>query len=395
MKQPAGVLVGRALIRFLLLAIVIRLVRDTSLRMMYPFLPEYARGLGITLTTMGSLLMVRTGLVMLAPYFGNLADRHGPRPLLLVGIALQGIGLVSFSYANSLVAGLAAIIVLGFSDSLFHPLMQAYVGEHAPSARRGWALATVEYSWAITGIAILPIVGWLIAGYGWQIPFRLLSAGSLLSLAILAFLLPADTPRRQRIPVTLRTNATDILRDRSAAASLLANAAVFMAAETFFVVWGAHLERNFALGPRQIGQAAAIFGVAELGGSILASLIIDRVGKRRGVLAGVLFFLGVLLFLPWLNRSLPSLLVGLALVSISIEYSIVCTIPLLADQRPGSRATMLAMGAMAGASIRSITDTVAAWIFENGGFLITVAYAFAALLVAAWALWRWVEERSE
>jgi len=393
MRAESGVLVGRALLRFLLLAIIVRLVRDTGSRMMYPFIPDYARGLGISLTAMGALLMVRTAMVMLAPFFGNLADRRGPKALLVVGIVVQAAGLLWFSLAGGLWSGLAAITLLGLGDALFMPLMQAYVGEHAPAARRGWALATVEYSWAMIGIIVLPLVGWLIAATSWRIPFRLLSVGSILSLLILVLLLPADVPRRSTTRVSLWANARDILRDRSAAGSLFAFAAFFMATETFFVVWGVHLERNFGLGPARVGQVAAIIGVAELTGSIIASIILDRVGRRRGLLGGAIYFIIILLLMPWLNRSLTTLIVGFALISTGIEYSIVSGITLLADQRPGSRATMLGMGAMAGAGMRSITDSVVVWLFDSRGFLVTLSYAFVAVLLAAWALWRWVEER--
>ena len=52
--KSSGWLVGRALVRFLILIILIRLVRDTSFRMLFPFLPVYARGFGITLTAAGT-----------------------------------------------------------------------------------------------------------------------------------------------------------------------------------------------------------------------------------------------------------------------------------------------------------------------------------------------------
>lgn len=395
MNQSRGQLAGRALLRFVLLAIIIRLVRDTSLRMMYPFIPEYARGLGITLTAMGALLTVRTMLVMFSPLFGNLADQHGPRPLLLIGIVLQGVGLLGFSFAGGFYSALVAILILGLSDALFMPLMQAYISEQAPAQRRGWTMATVEYSWAITGIVVLPLIGLLIAQSGWFMPFRLLSIGSVFAFLVLYSLLPPDVPRRGGERKSLWTQAGDILRDRSAAASLLVYAAIFMAAETFFVIWGVHLQVNFNLGPIEIGRVAAIIGAAELGGSFLSSLLSDRLGRRRGVLAGVLVFLFAVALLPWLNRSLWPLVAGLALVSLALEYSIVSNITLLSEQRPSGRATMLAMGAMSGAAIRSVTDTAVVWLFENGTFLATVLYAFVALLIAAWALWRWVEERSD
>lgn len=394
-KLPSGVLSGRALLRFIITMIAIRLVRDTSGRMLYPFLPQYAAGLGLTLTTMGSLLMVRTSAVAFAPIFGSLADRHGPRRWLMVGFAIQGVGLLTFSVAHGSSSALIAVFLLGVSDAVAYPLMQAYVSEHSPAQRRGWALATVEYSWAITGIAVLPVVGWLISEAGWYMPFRLVSIGSFAAILVLWFLLPADPPHPSSAHASLFTTTRAIFADRSALGALLTNSTVFIAAETFFVLWGAHLARNFDMNAIQVGRVAAIIGMMELLGSVTSSQIIDRVGKRRGVMGGILLFMVILLAMPWFNRSVTAIVAGLALSSLCIEFTIVSSIPLLADQRPGNRSTMMALGAMLGALLRGATDPIATGLFESHGFLSSMAYAFIALVVAAWALWRWVEDRNE
>jgi predicted MFS family arabinose efflux permease len=390
--QP-GVQTGRYLMRFVLLLILVRLVRDTSIRMMYPFLNDYAQGLGITLAAMGGLMMLRTSLVALAPFFGHRADRIGAKPLLMVGFAMQGLGLLGFGFASGLWMAAAAILVLGVSDALTYPLMQAYISDNAPASKQGRALITVEYSWAITGIVIMPIIGWLIGGFGWQTPFRLLSIFSGLAILILAFLLPPSHPKPHSERKSFTSQLGDILRDRRALGAVLVSATIFIAAETYFITWGAHLARDFHLTPERIGQVASGLGVMELLGSVIASLIIDRIGKRRGVMAGVIFFLFALVSLIGLSASLWATLVGMALISVAIEYSIVSTIPLMAVQRPANRATVLALGAMAGALTRSLSDPLAAWLLEYHGYLAAMAYGFLALVVALALLWRWVQER--
>lgn len=395
MKQPAGILVGRELTRFLLLSIVVRLVRDTGVRMMYPFLPAYAAGLGVSLATMGVLLSLRSGMILLAPYFGHLSDRGGPRRPLLFGFGLLALGMTTLGWANGMAMATAAFLLLGLSDAINTPLMQAYVSEHAPAAMRGRALGIVEYAWAITGIVILPLVGWLIAAISWQTPFRLMGLAAVLALLLLAFVMPGDSPRSSHHQLTLRAQMGGIVRDRSAFAAVLVSGLVFVAVETIFVVWGAHLERRFGFNPAQIGGVAVIIGLAELGGSVLSSLIIDKTGKRRGTLGGVLAFILILALMPWLDRSLALVVAGLALASMCLEYTVVSSIPLLGQQRPASRASVFAMGVMVAAMTRGTTDVVATWLFENVAFLAAMGYALIALVLAAWLLWRRVEERAE
>jgi predicted MFS family arabinose efflux permease len=394
LKWQPGVQTGRYLMRFVLLLILVRLVRDASVRMMYPFLNDYAQGLGITLAAMGGLMMLRTLLVALAPFFGHRADRIGVKPLLMVGFAMQGFGLLGFGFSSGLWTAAAAILLLGVSDALTYPLMQAYISENAPARHQGRALITVEYSWALTGIVIMPIIGWIIGGFGWQTPFRLLSIFSGAAILTLAFLLPPSHPTPQEERSSFVSQMRVILRDRSALGAVLVSATIFIAAETYFITWGAHLARDFHLSPERIGQVASGLGAVELMGSIIASLTIDRMGKRRGVMAGVIFFLFALVSLIGLSASLWATLLGMGLISIAIEYSIVSTIPLMAVQRPGSRATVLALGAMAGAFTRSLSDPLAAWLLEHHGYLAAMAYGFLALVVALALVWRWGEERS-
>ena len=169
---------------------------------------------------------------------------------------------------------------------------------------------------------------------------------------------------------------------------------VFIAAETYFVTWGAHLAQDFQLSSLRIGQVAAGLGGMELLGSIIASLLVDRVGKRRSVMTGALFFIFALIALIGLNASLWVTLAGMGLIAIAIEYSIVSSIPLMAMQRPANRATVLALGAMVEALVRSFSDPIAAWLLEHHGYLAALAYGFLALAVMLALLWGWVQERN-
>ncbi len=391
--QGPGWLVGRALVRFLLLIILIRLVRDTSFRMLYPFLPVYARGFGITLTAAGLLMMVRTMLGVLAPFFGNKADRTGNRPMLMLAFTVLGLGMFTFSFAQGLVVALIATVLLGIADAMLLPILQAYVSEQSPPQLRGRSLVTMEYSWAISGIVMLPIVGWLISEGSWQTPFRLLGVASFMVVAVLWFFLPPDIPRHDGKQVSLGAKMKTIAADRSALGAIMTSAIVFIALESFFITWGAHLEINFSLSASEIGRVALVFGVAELVASVVASLIIDKVGKRRSVIVGIIAAIFAVALLPWIGQSLVSWVVGLSLVTIAFEFTLVSVIPLLSEQRPGSRATVLAMGALAATFTRGLTDPTAMWLLENSGFLAAMFVGFAALVVALFVVWRWVEER--
>ncbi len=79
--------------RLIVVAIAMRLVIDTAVRLFYPFLPEISRGLGITLSQGGLLLALRSAMVFPSPLFGAWSDRHGPRALLTAALLTQAVGL--------------------------------------------------------------------------------------------------------------------------------------------------------------------------------------------------------------------------------------------------------------------------------------------------------------
>ena len=112
--------------------------------------------------------------------------------------------MLTFSFAHGLVVALIAVVLLGMADSMLLPILQAYVSEQSPPNLRGRSLVTIEYSWAISGIIMIPIVGWLITVDSWQTPFRLLAIASFLGVAVLWFFLPRDLPRRGEIGVAGR-----------------------------------------------------------------------------------------------------------------------------------------------------------------------------------------------
>ena len=58
--------------------------------------------------------------------------------------------------------------------------------------RRGRVLAITELSWSLSFIVGVPLMGLLIARYGWTAPFPVLTLLGLLAFGVLAWMLPGD-----------------------------------------------------------------------------------------------------------------------------------------------------------------------------------------------------------
>ncbi|NTV36747.1 MAG: MFS transporter, partial [Anaerolineaceae bacterium] len=66
----------------------IRLVLNTSGRMLYPFLAIFSRGLSVDLAAISLVIATSNGTSALGPVLGPLADRRGRKFSMLLGLLL-------------------------------------------------------------------------------------------------------------------------------------------------------------------------------------------------------------------------------------------------------------------------------------------------------------------
>lgn len=320
---------------------VTRLVLNTGYRMIYPFLPTIARGLGVDLEAMALVVTARSSLGLASPFLGSLADVRGRKRVMLVSLGLFAAGLALVSLWPTYLGLMAGLLVATVGKITFDPAMQAYLGDRIEYRRRGLAIALTELGWSGAFFLGIPLTGWLIARAGWVAPFPFLAFLTLLSLVVLWRLLPSDPPSQAHSPSLARGFRT-LLRRRSAIAGLMATVAVTVANEVVNIVFGAWLENSFGLQVLALGAASAVIGAAELSGEGLVAALVDRLGKRRAVALGMALNTVACLALPLLGRNLAGALAGLFLLYLTFEFTIVSSIPLMTELVPEARATMMA-----------------------------------------------------
>ncbi len=131
-----------------------------------------------------------------APIAGWLIDRFGARKLLVVGIVFFGAGYIAMHWMNSflmfviLYAGVIAIgYNCGFSYAVFALANKWFI------RRRSLATGVISAALGLGGAIVVPVLGWLIAQYGWRV--ALLVTGGAIWLIGLPLCLPIrDTPEK-------------------------------------------------------------------------------------------------------------------------------------------------------------------------------------------------------
>ena len=94
--------------------------------------------------------------------FGPLSDRTGRRPLIVGGMAVQGIGVALFLGAESYPGYLLASTAVGLGTGMVYPTLLAFVSEEAGTLWRATALGVYRF-WRDLGYAVGALGGGLVA----------------------------------------------------------------------------------------------------------------------------------------------------------------------------------------------------------------------------------------
>jgi predicted MFS family arabinose efflux permease len=349
----------------LILFAAVRTVINTGHRLVYPFLPVIARGLGIDLQTAALAVSARSLLGLFGPAIGSAGDRLGRRRAMVSALMLLGIGFALIRPFPIYLVFALALALESVAKILFDSSMQAYLGDLVKYARRGLAIAVTEIGWSLASLVGLPLVGLVIASSGWSAAFPWIAALAFAAAIVLYLVLPADGPARGS-----RTRLADglriVARHRIAVAALAVGLLISTANEVVNIVFGAWLEQAFALQVIALGAASIVVGAAELVGEGLVAGITDRMGKLRSVAVGILLNSVAAVLLPFLGQTLPGAGVGLFLFYVTFEFTLVSAIPLMTELVPSARATVMASNISSHALGRALGALVGPALFAFG-----------------------------
>ncbi|GAB4461928.1 MAG: MFS transporter [Anaerolineales bacterium] len=376
----------------LLVFMLLRTILNTMHRMVYPFLTVFARGLGVEITTLSYVVTARSFFGMFAPVFGSIADHRGRKFGILSGILLFTLGMGAAALRPNFLTFSLAVLLAILGKYLFDTSMQAYFGDRIPYERRGTALAVTEAAWSLAFIAGVPLMGLLIAGYGWDEPFRWLAGLGMVMFAVIWRMMPRDetshaeaslqTPPKPDSGKKLRAVLTNIPALAGVSIALWASAAN----ELVNLIFGVWLEDSFGLKIAALAGASAVIGLSELGGEGLVALTTDRLGKPRALMLGLTGNALASLLLPFIGRTELGALIGLFLFYITFEYVMVSHIPLMTEVMPEARATLLSFNLSGHSLGRMIGALLAAFIYQRLGFFPVALTAILFNVLALLAL---------
>lgn len=272
------------------------------------FLPVLAETFGWSRGAISAALSVNLLVGGVAGFaIGALADRHGPRVMLVLTVVLAGaafalVGAVSALWQLYLFVG----VLGGIGMSSFYLLGAATV-THWFATERGLALALVLVGFNLGYVTGGPLAAWLIDAHGWRAAYAILGGGCGLvtMLAALTIRLPRGAEagaRHWRAPgdsagardATLRDALLDP-RQWCLNASWLLMGGLALMINVHIVPFA----RDAGIGLAGASLALTAYGVGAAGGRLLGGAVSDRFGPLVTQRAAYLVAALALLNLRW------------------------------------------------------------------------------------------------
>lgn len=370
MSQRSAALFASLTWRQLVLMLIGRMTVNTAFRMIYPLLAFLAAGFEVDLRRASLLVTVQVAATLVSPLGGILSDARGERTTMSWGLLLFCSGALTCALVRSFMPFLLGYGLIGLGTALYQPALQSYASARTDYARRGRVLGIIELGWALAALVGVTTMTRLVeASNTWAPAFWvLLVMGALVWVSTLIGLPDITRNRPAQTTQSRRLNTAALARPSVVAALALLFCALG-AIELIFVVYAGWLQADFGATTEHLGLVFGLLGFVELGGSLGATLLVDRLGKRRAVVLG---FAATALFQAMLPLSAGNWAVFLPmflLLGLCFEFAIVATFPLVSGVAPLARGTVLALGVAAMGTGRVMGSLVGTPLWQGFGFI--------------------------
>ncbi len=232
--------------------------------------------------------------------WGALSDRFGPRPVVVGGAVLLGLGLLLASRATSLLEFqlLYGLAVGGSAGAIFIPAISTVTGWFEKN--RGLAVSLVSAGMGMAPMTVSPIASWLIGIHEWRTAQAIIAVACWVVLVPVALLVarpPAVIDPRERIAAAPGIDAGPTAREDLSVGDALRSPQFIVLSLTYFCCCATHSGPIFHTVSYAVAcglplmAAVSIYSVEGLGGllgRVVFGIAGDRFGAKRVLVIGLL-----------------------------------------------------------------------------------------------------------
>ncbi|UUX51332.1 multidrug effflux MFS transporter [Nisaea acidiphila] len=273
---------------------LLSLVAPFAIDMYLPAMPEIAADFGVGEAEIQATItayFIAFGVAQMI--YGPWADQAGRKIPTLVGLAVFLLGSAGAALSGSSLELVAWRFVQGLGGAALMVLPRAIIRDLYTGAAATKLMALIMLVISVSPM-LAPLAGSIVvAAAGWRAIFWIISAATVLSLAITMLGLPETLRRDMRVPLDLRVLARgvrELLQDRNFLAYTFIGA-FGISAFFVFIASAAFVYRGqYGLGPTEFALAFAVNAIGFIGASQVAGLLAERFPLGRVIRGGTGIF---------------------------------------------------------------------------------------------------------
>jgi DHA1 family tetracycline resistance protein-like MFS transporter len=226
-----------------------------------------------------------------APIMGNLSDRFGRRPVLLISLTAFGLDYMLMGFAPSLMWLVIGRIIAGISASTYG-IANAYIADVFPPEERAQQFGLMGAAFG-AGFIIGPVLGGLLGELGPRVPFFATAGLAFCNALFGLMVLPETLKKENRRPFELSRAhpvgaITQLARYPLVIGLVGANFIYLLGHHSLPAIWSYYTIEKFAWTPSDIGISLGAVGVFMLiVQAYLIRLAIPRFGPEKTAYFGL------------------------------------------------------------------------------------------------------------
>jgi multidrug resistance protein len=269
----------RAQLGIIFLTIFIDLV---GFGIVIPVLPRYAEHFGASPWQIGWLVGIFSlAQFICSPLWGQLSDRIGRKPVLIISTIGTALGFFMMGWANTLLILFVARLIDGISGGNIGTA-QAYIADISAPEERSKRMGLIGAAFGLGFIFGPAIGGWTATHYGWGAPMLVAGVMAVVNAILVMAILPESLPPEKRQKGPKERLFPDLFDHVEKRTYLTVIATYFLMIAGFSLMtslFALFLFHRYDLDAKSTGNILALIGLI---GAFIQGGLIGRLSKRFG-----------------------------------------------------------------------------------------------------------------
>ena len=243
----------------------------------------------------GGLLMISFAAVqfLFAPVLGELSDRFGRRPVLLMSLFGLGLDYIFHAFAPTIGWLFVGRILAGITGAS-HTVAAAYIADISTKENKAKNFGMIGAAFGL-GFIIGPLIGGVCAQWGIQVPFFVAAGITLLNFTFGFFVVPESLAQENRRKIDIRkmipgVSLLKIGKYSGLGGLIIAFFLIQTAGQALPAVWSYYTMFMYKWTEAGVGYSLAVVGImVSIVQAVLIGKVVKKFGEHKTIVVGMIF----------------------------------------------------------------------------------------------------------